>query len=106
VWFVALETGVNDQPDLRGHRRLIRDLYISVGDRGFWQGTFCDPSDPAFAEAADVIKRREAFTVDVLYGDAEGTQHILTRFVVVPAKEDGWITSVPRHWNLDRPNPR
>jgi hypothetical protein len=99
--------GVSDQPDVDGFRRLTRDLYISAGDRGFWQGTYRDPSDPAFAEAVDVIKRREAFTIDMLYGDAEGTQHILTRFVVVPAsKEDTWVTSVSRHWNLDRPNPR
>lgn len=98
--------GFGGQPDLRGFRRLTRDLYISAGDRGFWQGAYRDPSDPAFAEAVDVIKRREAFTIDMLYGDAEGTQRILTRFVVVPAKDDTWITSVSRHWNLDRPNPR
>jgi hypothetical protein len=98
--------GVSGQPDLRGFRRLTRDLYISAGDRGFWQGAYRDPSDPAFAEVVDVIKRREAFTIDMLYGDAEGTQRILTRFVVVPAKDDTWITSVSRHWNLDRPDPR
>jgi len=99
--------GVSDQPDPHGFRRLTRDLYISAGDRGFWQGTYRDPSDPAFAEVVDVIKRREAFTIDMLYGDAEGSQNILTRFVVVPASnEDTWITSVSRHWNLDRPNPR
>jgi hypothetical protein len=99
--------GENDQPDVRGFRRLTRDLYLSPGDRGFWQGAFRDPSDPAFAEAADLIKRRQAFTIDVVYGDIEGVQHLLTRFVVVPGKEEGsWVVSASRHWNLDRPNPR
>jgi hypothetical protein len=99
-------TGVSDQPIVSGFRRLTRDLYISAGDRGFWQGAYRDQSDPAFAEAADLIKRREVFTIDVLYGDAEGAQHLLTRFVLIPAKEDFWVTSVSRHWNLDRPDPR
>jgi hypothetical protein len=98
--------GVSDRPDVRGFRRLVRDLYISAGDRGFWQGTFRDPSDPAFAQTAELVTRRQPFTIDVLYGDTEGAQHIVTRFVVVPAKEDAWITSVSHHWNLDRPDPR
>jgi hypothetical protein len=98
--------GVNNPPDVSRFRRLTRDLYISAGDRGFWQGTYRDPSDPAFGEAAGIIQRREEFTIDVSYGDTEGAQHILTRFVVVPVKEDSWVASVSRHWNLDRPNPR
>jgi hypothetical protein len=98
--------GETDRPEVREFRRLTRDLYISTGDRGFWQGALRDPADPAFGAAADVIKRREAFTVDVLYGDTEGAQHLVTRFVLVPGKEDAWIASVSRHWNLDQPDPR
>lgn len=98
--------GDSQRPDLRQFRRLTRDLYISAGDRGFWQGAFRDPTDPAFAEAGDLIRRREPFTVDVLYGDTEGAQHVVTRFVLVPGKEDTWVTSVSRHWHLDRPGPR
>ena len=98
--------GETDRPDVSGFRRLTRDLYIAGGDRGFWQGTFRDPSDPAFAEASDLVRRREPFTIDILYGDTEGSQHIVTRFVLVPGREDAWIPSVSRHWNLDRPNPR
>ena len=98
--------GESERPDLSGFRRLTRDLYISAGDRGFWQGTFRDPSDPDFARVGDLVRGREAFTVDVLYGDSEGAQHIVSRFVLAPAKEDTWIVSVSRHWHLDRPDPR
>lgn len=97
-----------DQPDLHGFHRLTRDLYIAPRDIGFWQGTFRDPSDPAYKEAAEVIAAREAFTIDVLYGDAEGGQRVITRFSMLPTKnaKDGWFVAVSRHWNLDREDPR
>jgi hypothetical protein len=28
------------------HRRQTRDLYVSAGDTGFWQGAIRDPDDP------------------------------------------------------------
>jgi hypothetical protein len=44
--------------------------------------------------------------VDLLYGDHEGGQRTISRFVF-NAREDGhWIVVVARHWNLDRPDPR
>ena len=98
--------GESDRPDPREFRRLTRDLYIAGGDRGFWQGTFRDPSEPAFAQAADLVRRRESFSIDVLYGDTEGAQRIVTRFVLIPGNEDAWVVSVSRHWNMDRPDPR
>jgi hypothetical protein len=30
----------------------------------------------------------------------------VTRFGIVPRDEGGWIASVARHWNVDRPDPR
>jgi hypothetical protein len=96
------------QPKLDGFHRLTRDLYIAPRDTGFWQGTFRDSSVPGYAEAAQVITDREAFTIDILYGDAEGGQRVVTRFSMIPAKsvKDGWVVSVSRHWNLDREDPR
>jgi hypothetical protein len=96
------------QPNLDGFHRLTRDLYIPPNDIGFWQGTFRDPSDAAFKEAAEIISAREAFTVDILYGDAEGGQRVVTRFSMLPLKsaKEGWLVSVSRHWNLDRQDPR
>jgi hypothetical protein len=87
-------------------RRLTRDLYISAGDLGFWQGTFRDRADPAFADAAQAIAEHRAMTIDVLYGDHEGGQRTITRFALVPAGDGGWLAAVSRHWNLDRADPR
>ncbi len=87
-------------------RQLSRDLYIPAGGLGFWQGTFRDPSDHAYVEAAEGIRRREGITIDVLYGDQDGGQRIITRFVLAPAQQDGgWFPSTVRHWNVDRPDP-
>jgi hypothetical protein len=45
--------------------------------------------------------------VDLLYGDLEGGQRIISRFVLDPREQDGgFIVSIARHWNVDRPNPR
>jgi hypothetical protein len=97
-----------DKPDISEFQRLTRDLYIAPNDVGFWQGTFRDSSETAFREAAKVISARERFTIDILYGDAEGGQRVISRFSVIPAKnaKEGWLASVSRHWNLDRSDPR
>ncbi len=43
----------------------------------------------------------------MLYGDGEGGQRVITRFAVIPiGDDDDWLTSVSRHWNLDRDDPR
>ena len=100
-------TGPDQQlPDASAFRRLTRDLYIAAGTLGFWQGTYRDPSDPAFSVVAEVIKARVQFTIDVLYGDGEGGQRTISRFGIIPAGDNGWITAVSHHWFLDRPSPR
>ena len=98
--------GPADRPDPAQFHRLTRDLYVPTGDLGFWEGTFRDPSEPTFAEAAKAIAAHQPFTIDILYGDAEGGQRMISRFVVLPAKDDGWFSTVSRHWNLDRADPR
>ena len=55
------------------------------------------------ARAAVDEPRRVA--VDVLYGDHELGQRSITRFALSP-HDDRWISSVVRHWNVDRPDPR
>jgi hypothetical protein len=99
-------TGVADHPDPDMFRRLTRDLYIPAGDRGFWQGVFRDPSEPDFQIAADVITTRAPFTVDLLYGDGEGGQRVITRFTMIPAPDNAWVSAVSHHWRLDGPDPR
>jgi hypothetical protein len=100
---VGVEHG---HPDTSAFHRLTRDLYVPPNDTGFWQGTFRDPSAPEFAEAAKVIAEREVFTIDILYGDAEGGQRVVSRFSMLPAEDGTWLASVSRHWNLDRADPR
>lgn len=97
--------GVGHRPP-ETFRRLTRDLYVPAGDLGFWQGAFRDPDDPTFVAAAKAIASGQAMTVDLLYGDHEGGQHTITRFSLLPGRDGGWITSVTRHWNLDRSDPR
>ena len=85
---------------------LTRDLYVSPGDIGFWQGALRDPTTREFADVRRLIESRERIVVDVLYGDAEGGQRVVTRFSLIPREDDGWIVAAAKHWNLDRPNPR
>jgi hypothetical protein len=48
--------------------------------------------------------------VELLYGDHEGGQRMITRFGLIPiSAEDGrrrWLAVAARHWNLDRDEPR
>jgi hypothetical protein len=93
-------------PDPQAFRRLSRDLYVPAGDSGFWQGTFRNPDEPGFADVTDTIKERRGFTVDLLYGDHEGGQRVISRFTLTPRDDDTWLAAVSRHWNLDRANPK
>jgi hypothetical protein len=87
-------------------RRLARDLYIPASEIGWWQGAFRDPTEPDFAAACQAIAARQPMTIELLYGDYEGGQRVVSRFALIPAGEDRWLASVSRHWNIDRPDPR
>lgn len=93
-------------PDPASFRRLTRDLYIAPGDAGFWQGAFRDETDPQFEGARKVIEARSPMTVDLLYGDHEGGQRMISRFLLRPRKDTDWWLTAARHWNVDRPDPR
>jgi hypothetical protein len=86
-----------------------RDILIAPSDIGFWQAAFRDASDPQFEQAIAAVRSREMLTVDILYGDHEGGQRAISRFTLQPRGDDDkpvWLTSVVRHWNIDRPDPR
>lgn len=75
---------------------------------------------------AAAIKEQGQVHVDLLYGDFEGGQRVISRFNLIyreasqlahagpapgqaPARaaaEGRWLASVVRHWNVDRPDPR
>jgi hypothetical protein len=98
--------GVSEHSPPEDFTRLSRDLYIAPGDVGFWQGTFRDASSEGFAAARGAIEAGEPVTVDVLYGDYEGGQRVISRFGLMPRADGGWLAGVSRHWNVDRADPR
>ena len=95
-----------EHQDPRDFRRQNRDLYVPAGDVGFWQAAFRDENEPQYAGARQAIEARQPWTVELLYGDHEGGQRVVTRFTALPRGEDEWIASSSRHWNIDRPDPR
>jgi hypothetical protein len=83
-----------------------RDLYIPAGDIGMWQGALRNPEDPVRAGIAGAIDNRETITVELLYSDQVGGQRTITRFALIPAHDDIWMTSMSRHWPIDWVGPR
>ena len=94
----------------------IASLATAFGDVGFWQGAFRDTAQAGYDEARKVIEAREPWTVELLYGDHEGGQRVISRFTILPiphadagADPDAgprWLATASRHWNIDRPDPR
>jgi hypothetical protein len=88
------------------YRAQTRDLYIPAGDVGLWQGALRDESDPSQREIAELVDRREQFTIELLYTDQVGGQRTITRFTVSPVGEERWLAFAGRHWYLDQAGPR
>ena len=111
-WFTSTELVQNDvlHATPEDFRMQTRDLYIAPGDIGFWQAAIRDAGDPDYAALSRDIGDSRPFTIEVLYGDAEGGQRTITRFGMIPVRaadeQTKWYPSVARHWNLDRPDPR
>ncbi|HWH11594.1 MAG TPA: hypothetical protein VG165_10750 [Solirubrobacteraceae bacterium] len=83
-----------------------RDLYVPAGDTGFWQGAVRD-ADDAFREGLDrAFVDGEVVTIDLLYGDHEGGQRTISRFVVTREEDGQWRCGVVRHWVLEGVDPR
>ena len=101
--------GRNDPANPEEFRRLTRDIYVPAGSTGFWQGAVRDREDPLHEELRGAIESGNAITVDLLYGDHEGGQRTISRFALMPREgSEGTerLTSVSRHWSLDRDDPR
>jgi hypothetical protein len=103
-----------ERPDLSDFRHQNRDLLIAPNDIGFWQGAFRDSNDPQYDEAVEAVKDEavEVLTFDLLYGDNDGGQRMISRMTLqrMADRQNNdnlvWIASVARHWNVDRPDPR
>lgn len=97
---------IREHSPLGDFRRLTRDIYVSPGDIGFWQGALRDPATPEFATARDIVQSRRRFLIELLYGDNEGGQRTITLFGMRPWSDGGWFVTAARHWNIDRADPR
>jgi hypothetical protein len=108
---------------LEEFQRQTRDLYIPVGDVGFWQGAFRDAAAPGYEQARATIEARQPWAVELLYSDHEGGQRAISRFLALPVDHQiaaqpgdrqgqapeprpGWLASASRHWSLDRDDAR
>jgi hypothetical protein len=87
-------------------RRLTIDLYIPASGPGYWEGALRDSDDSLHSDFVAVLTDREPFTIDLLYGDQDGGQRTVSRFLVMPAGDDEWYSQAVRHWNVDRADPR
>ena len=97
----------NPHRPLEEFTRMTRDLYVPVGDVGFWQGALRDPAAHEFAAAREAIEARGRWlTVDLLYGDHEGGQRVISRFALQPRDDGNWLATIGRHWNVDTADPR
>jgi hypothetical protein len=112
-WYIWPQRMTDElRPPVEDFRRLTRDLYVPAGDVSFWQAAVRDANDPLYAPLREVISARTGLSVDLLYGDHEGGQRVITRFYVAPRTHAGdedadlWLCSTARHWNLDRADPR
>jgi hypothetical protein len=88
------------------HRRQTRDLYVPAGDTGFWQGAIRDPEDPFREGLREAVMAGETLTVDLLYGDHEGGQTTISRFILTRESDGHWRPGVVRHWPLEAVDPR
>jgi hypothetical protein len=95
--------GADDHTPLDDFHLLTRDIYIPPGKTGFWQIALRDytPEREAMRSAIE----GDGFGLEILYGDYEGGQRVISRFGVV-RDGDGWTLSAVRHWQLDRAAPR
>jgi hypothetical protein len=81
-----IRTGVERpprRPSLDDFRAQTRDLYISPADIGFWEGALRDPAESLFGEVAAAARSQGDLCIDLLYGDFQGGQRVITRFRVV-----------------------
>ena len=98
-------------------RRQQIDLYVPAGDTGYWLGALRDPAEPIYDIVRRAATRTRRIQVDLLYGDHEGGQRTIVRFVHAPwpggraradgrSSEDGKRVTALRYWNVDRDDPR
>jgi hypothetical protein len=104
--YLTEEAPDDPRPRLDDFTHLTRDLYIAPTDVGFWQGAFRDPAGEAFAYARRAVLSGQRVLVDILYGDQQGLQRMITRISLMPREDNAWMATIARHWNVDGEDPR
>lgn len=94
-------------PPLEEFRRQQVDLFIPAGDAGYWFGAIRNPDEPGYQEVLEALTNEQVIQVDLLYGDHEGGQRAIVRFVLSPWSEvSAWRAAAISYWNLDGADPR
>src|ERR1700759_5573053 len=105
---------IGEVPALDEFRAQQLDLFIPAGDSGYWQGAMRDPSMPGYDEVRESLESGAAVQVDLLYGDHEGGQRTIARFVIAPGPteddrpeiENPMRVTAIRYWTVDGHDPR
>jgi hypothetical protein len=97
----------DNQPLLDGFRRQQLDLYIPAGDTGYWQGALRDPGEEIYKSVRQAAHREQPLQLDLLYGDHEGGQRAIARFILSPWPDvEGKRAYAIRYWSVDGDDPR
>ena len=100
-------TGNQAAPPIEEFRRQQVDLFIPAGDSGYWLGALRDPGGGGHHELLDAVRDARLVQVDLLYGDHEGGQRAIVRFVLTPWEEAAaWRAAAISYWNVDGTDPR
>ena len=81
---VCREFGISRNPD--SFPAQTRDLHVSPGVVGFWQGAIRDSGDPQHAVLHGAIAAGEPIGIDLLYGDRDAGGGSMSRFVPAPRR--------------------
>ena len=101
----AERRGLQADADLESFTLLSRDIYIPPGKIGFWQVAYRDTENAEYDAMLHAIENGE-FMADVLYGDYEGGQRVVSRYAVLREDDGEWRLSTVRHAQIDRADPR
>jgi hypothetical protein len=101
---VGLQTE-RSHPPLEDFTTQNLDIYVAPGDDGLWLSALRDPAADIFPAVANAINAGEPLVINLLYGDFEGGQRVITQFSLRQARER-WLAQASRHFNVDRPDPR
>jgi hypothetical protein len=103
--FAEARSGLNEHGDLDTFRMLTRDIYIPSGKVGFWQIAYRDEQREELDDLLPGVTRGE-LAAEILYGDFEGGQRVISRFRLLRVEDERWTVSAVRHWQVDRDAPR